>query len=157
MSSDLIERRIDLPIAVNKAFDLFVAGFQTWWPAEYTWSKDTLQRIVIDPGQGAPCFEEGPHGFRCQWGRVLTWEPPQRISFSWQIAPDRTPEPNPRKASEVTVIFTELQSGGTRVRLIHSGFARHGEGAAAYKEELAAPEGWPYLLGRLAKRAEEHR
>ena len=78
------------------------------------------------------------------------WEPPGRIVFTWQIAFDRTPEPNPEKASEVEVRFTE-ESLGTRVVLEHRAFSRHGEKANAYRAGMDSPEGWPMMLERFAK------
>jgi uncharacterized protein YndB with AHSA1/START domain len=121
-----------------------------WWPREYTWSQNVLHYIGIEPRLGGACFERGPHNFECDWGRVLVWEPPGRIVFSWQIAFDRTPEPNSEKASEVEVRFTE-EALGTRVVLEHRAFSRHGEKAIAYRNGMDSPEGWPMMLERYAK------
>ena len=60
------------------------------------------------------CFEVGPHGFRCDWGRVLAWQPPRRLVFTWQISPSRVPDPDPDHASEVEVSFAE-EGDDTRV------------------------------------------
>jgi uncharacterized protein YndB with AHSA1/START domain len=73
---------------------------------------------------------------------------PDRVS--WQIAFDRTPEPNPAKASEVEVRFSE-DGLGTRVALEHRAFSRHGERAAAYRAGMASPSGWPMMLERFAR------
>lgn len=92
-------------------------------------------------------FERGPHGFRIDWGRVLAWEPPRRVGFSWQITPERVPEPNPAKAGQVEVSFAALSPDTTRIAVTHSGFERHGESGAAYRVAMAE-QGWPIILAR---------
>ncbi len=115
--------------------------------AEYTWSQEALAAIGIEPRAGGSCFELGPHGFRLDWGRVLAWEPPSRLVFSWQIGPTRVPEPDPARASEVAVHF-EPADGGTRVALVHRAFERHGDGAEDYRAAMYSEPGWDYILGR---------
>jgi uncharacterized protein YndB with AHSA1/START domain len=144
-----IRQAVTVPVPVDQAFAAF-ADLAGWWPREYTWAADTLEDIGIDPREGGHCYERGPLGFTCHWGRVLAWEPPTRLAFTWQIAPDRVPEPNPAKASEVEVRFQPAGASGTRVELEHRALARHGEAADAYRDGLASPEGWPLILGRYA-------
>lgn len=148
-AQDGLTQELFVRVAPERAFAAFV-NLGRWWPREYTWSQDVLQTIGIEPRLGGACFERGPHGFECDWGRVLVWEPPGRIVFSWQIAFDRTPEPDPARASEVEVRFTE-EALGTRVALAHRAFARHGGKAAAYREGMGSTQGWPMMLERYAK------
>jgi hypothetical protein len=98
-------------------------------------------RVLVVPGsargnrhlgaRGGFAYERGPHGFTNHWGRVLTCEIPQRIVCTWPIAPDRTPEPDPDRASEVEVVFTGSADDGTEVALEHRGWERHGEARAS--------------------------
>jgi uncharacterized protein YndB with AHSA1/START domain len=138
-----ISTRIGLSVA--QAFELFTSALQTWWPREYTWSGAVLDRIGIEPGAGGFCYERGPHGFRCDWGRVQVWDAPRRLVFTWQIGPHREPVPDPARASEIEVRFV-ADAGAARVNLEHGGFERYGEGAVAYRTALASPQGWPYIL-----------
>lgn len=132
----------------DAAFQVFTERLADWWVREFTWSgPDCLQTIAVEPRLGGMAYELGPHGFRLDWGRVLVWEPPQRLVFSWQIAPDRVPEPDPAKASEVEVHFHPGRSG-TRVDLEHRAFDRHGPDADGYCQAMTA--GWEELLGRYA-------
>jgi uncharacterized protein YndB with AHSA1/START domain len=144
-----IRQAVTVPVPVDRAFSAF-AGLARWWPREYTWAADTLEDIGIEPREGGHCFERGPDGFTCHWGRVLTWDPPARLVLVWQIAPDRVPEPNPAKASEVEVRFHPAGTSGTRVELEHRAFARHGDSGDTYRQAMASPEGWPLLLDRYA-------
>jgi uncharacterized protein YndB with AHSA1/START domain len=141
-----IRESVRVPVDVERAFGLFVERLNEWWPAEYTWAGEVLEKIVIEEGVGGRCYEQGPHGFECDWGRVLAWEAPRRLLFTWQIAPDRVPQPDPEQASEVEVRFAEAEEGETEVTLVHRNFERHGEGAAEYRAALGSEQGWAYIL-----------
>ena len=73
--------------------------------------------------------------------------------FTWQVAPDRSPQPDPDRASEVEVVFTGSPDGGTRVALEHRGWERHGEAAHEYREGFEAAGAWPHALERFAAAA----
>lgn len=146
--SDKIEQTVVVPVTADRAFKTFVEELDSWWPAEYTWSGNKLENIAIEPYLNGRCFERGPHGFTCDWGRVLEMDPPNRILFTWQIGPDRVPEPNPDKSSEIEVVFRENESE-TLVQFVHRNFHKHGENGQGYKEALSSPEGWPFILNRF--------
>jgi hypothetical protein len=78
--------------------------------------------------------------------------PPERAfaRFTWQISPQRVPQPDPERASEVEVRFAGAGDGATRVALEHRHFERHGEGADGYRAPMDSPQGWPLLLERFA-------
>jgi uncharacterized protein YndB with AHSA1/START domain len=148
-SIEAIRRTVRVHASVERAFGQFVE-LQSWWPREYTWSQDTLERIGIEPGSGGHCYEAGPHGFHCDWGTVTVWDPPRRLVFLWQISPERTPEPNPARASEVELRFVAEGAQETRLELEHRAFERHGAGGQRYRDGLAAAEGWTRMLDRFA-------
>jgi uncharacterized protein YndB with AHSA1/START domain len=137
---------VDVPAAV--AFTVFTEGMNTWWLREFTWSgPECLEAIGIEPRLDGKAYEIGPHGYRLDWGRVLVWEPPQRLVFSWQIAPDRVPQPDPARSSEVEVHFHPLATH-TTVDLEHRNFDRHGPDGAGYWRAMTT--GWRELLDRYA-------
>jgi uncharacterized protein YndB with AHSA1/START domain len=145
----MTRHQVEVPVPPARAFAVFAEQLGSWWPPEYSWSGEVLEEIGIEPREGGLCFERGPHGFRCDWGRVLAWEPPDRLDLAWQISPRREPVPDPSKASVVEVRF-EATGGGTAVSLEHRAFERHGEEGASYEEMLGSPQGWPFLLERFA-------
>ncbi|GAB2944592.1 SRPBCC family protein [Micromonospora polyrhachis] len=131
----------------ERAFSVFTDGLSDWWVKEYTWSgPDALVEIGIEPRDGGLAYEIGPYGFRCDWGRVLLWQPPSRLVFAWQIGPDRAPLPDPDRASEVAITFTPDEDARTCVVVEHRHFDRHGEAAEGYRQALTA--GWRELLSR---------
>ena len=144
---------ITVPVAPERAFACFTEGMGSWWPPEYTWAQQTLEEIAIEPHEGGRCFERGRHGFSCDWGRVVACEPPGRLLFTWQISPQRVPQPDPDRASLVEVRFRAAAGAATVVELEHRDFDRHGEGAAGYRAAMDSPQGWPLILERFAAAA----
>ena len=149
MNDDATRHELTVEAPPERAFARFAEELGAWWPREYTWSGDALEAIGIEPREGGMCFERGPHGFRCDWGRMLAWEPPDRLVFTWQIGPSREPVPDPARASEVEVRFAPAAEG-TRVTLEHRDFARHGDAGPGYRDALGSEQGWPYMLARVA-------
>lgn len=145
-----------LQVPVEKAFGMFVNDLNSWWPKEYSWAGDVLEKIAIEPFENGRCFEVGPLGFQCDWGRVLEFQSPQRILFTWQIGPDRVPQPNPEKSSEIEVIF-KRDAKRTRFVFIHGNFERHGEQAEKYREVMQSSHGWPYILEKFKQYVIRHR
>lgn len=148
-----VETTVVVPLPLPRAFDRFARELGDWWPREYTWGQDVLREIGIEPRREGLCFEVGPHGFRCDWGRVLEWDPPHRLRLTWQIGPRREPVPDPARSSAVTVSFASDGDGRTRVELVHDGFERHGPDGAGYRDAMASPEGWPLIVERFAAEA----
>ena len=142
---------------IEDSFSIFVDRLQDWWPHEYTWSQQSLKKITIAPYVNGHCFETGPFDFRCDWGRVLEFERPFHIAFSWQINPARVPEPDPDKASKVTVTFKTLEDKTVRVRLIHSGFDKHGPDWEEYARAMNSEKGWAYILEKYRLCLESYR
>jgi hypothetical protein len=66
-----------VPAPAERAFTVFVEGFASWDPNEYTWSQDVLDTIAIEGREGGCCFERGPEDFWIDWGMVLVWDPPR--------------------------------------------------------------------------------
>ena len=144
--------RAEIAVAATAelAFRCFTERLDEWWPPDYTWSQGALREIGIEPGVDGLCFERGPRGFRCDWGRVLVWEPPSRITLAWHIGPTRVPQPDPANASEVDVCFVRADAL-TRVTLVHHSFDRHGDGAEEYRAAMDGPGGWDHILARFAQ------
>ena len=74
-----VRSAVTVPQSPAEAFALFAERLVDWWPREYTWAQDTLQRIGVDPQIGGRCYEIGPHEFPADWGRVLAWDRPARL------------------------------------------------------------------------------
>jgi uncharacterized protein YndB with AHSA1/START domain len=151
-----VKKSITVKASVDYAFRVFTDGFDTWWPRSHHIGKQPMVKAVIEPRVGGRCFGREADGTECDWGRVLTWEPPNRFVLAWQIGPTWQYEPDLNKASEVEVRFSAEAGGLTRVNLEHRHFERHGEGAANIRSGVDNPNGWSGLLQTYAARATDY-
>jgi len=107
---------------------------------------------VFEPRKGGRVYDRGVDGSECQWARVLAYEPPDRILFTWDISPRWQIEDDLSRASEVEVRFIAESAERTRVELEHRHLDRHGEGWESLSEGVAGDQGWPLYLSRFADR-----
>ena len=89
-------------------------------------------------------------GSECRWARILAFDPPDRVVFSWDISPRWTIETDQARTSEVEVRFYAETPDRTRVDLEHRHIDRHGPGWEAVTDAIDGPEGWPLYLDRYA-------
>ena len=96
---------------------------------------------------GGHVYDRGTDGSECRWARVLAFDPPRRVVFSWDIGPTWQLETEPENASAVEVRFIAETADHTRVELEHRNIDRHGPGWPAVAEGVGHDQGWPlYLL-----------
>ncbi len=139
---------VDAPI--EKAFDVFTNGIGTWWPSEHHILQAELAEMVFEPRVGGHVYDRGVDGSECHWARVLAYDPPNRVVFSWDINPRWELEADPEKTSEIEVRFRSQGPDQTRVDLEHRNLSRHGEGWEAMR--AAVDEGgWQRVLEAFAE------
>jgi uncharacterized protein YndB with AHSA1/START domain len=139
---------IEAPIA--RAFYVFTAEISTWWDDDKHILEAPLAEMVFEPFVGGHIIDRGTDGSECRWARVLAYEPPHRVCFSWDITTRWAVETDPARTSEVEITFTELSPIRTRVVLTHRHLDRHGEGWEGMRDAVAG--GW--RLSPLADRIE---
>jgi len=149
----VVEETVDAP--VERAFEIFVDRLGSWWPREYTWAKDNLAEIAIEPKYEGKCYERSKDGTESLWGTVLTVARPEHIVFAWQINADRSAEPNVALASRVDIRFSPAGDGRTSIVLVHRDFPRHGPGWQKYRSNMASKSGWPRILADYKKAVAE--
>ena len=150
-----VEKSITVRASVERAFEVFTSGFDSWWPRSHHIGKLPMKRAVIEGRVGGRCYTEQADGTDCPWGAVLAWDPPRRFVVSWQITPEWQYEPDLAKASEVEIRFTPVGDGQTRVDLEHRHFERMGAGGAVMRTGVGAPGGWGTLLDLFAAQIEK--
>lgn len=148
-TSDLhVTRSIAVPLAPEAAFDLFTARMSEFWPASHSIGASPFQAVVMEPGVGGRWFERSADGAECLWGRVLAWNPPNRVVLAWQINADWKYDPD--FETEVTVTFTEIERGRTKLELRHGHLERFGVRAAEMKDTFESPNAWDGILAAYA-------
>jgi len=140
---------VDAPI--ERAFQVFTSDFGSIKPREHNLLQVEIAETVLEPRVGGYIYDRGVDGSECRWARVLAYEPPHRLLFSWDISPHWQIEPDPAKTSEWEVRFIAEAPERTRVEIEHRDLDRHGEGWEGVREGLASNEGWPLYLQRYAK------
>jgi len=127
----------------QRAFEVFTGEIGAWWRPNglFQTTPRAPGVLAFEPmGEGGRLVETLANGKVFEIGKVLAWEPPERLVFSWRQA--NFP---PDLHTEVEVRF-EGVGDETRVSVEHRGFHQ-------VPAESAARHGFPdpALLARLAE------
>jgi uncharacterized protein YndB with AHSA1/START domain len=136
---------------IERAFKVFTEDFDRIKPREHNMLGVDIQETVLEPLAGGRIFDRGVDGSECHWARVLAFEPPDRLVFSWDISPRWQIETDLEKSSEVEVRFIAETAERTRVELEHRHLDRHGDGWESARDGVAGDQGWPLYLKRYAE------
>ncbi len=143
MTGDRARISVAVDVPPLLAFEIFTREIDRWWRRggkfRHAGARHGLLRI--EPAVGGRLFESidggsGPHVFEV--GRVLVWDPPRLLAFSWRAANFA-----PHENTEVEVQFSPA-GAGTLVTVTHRGLsalradhpARHGLQGAAFSRMI---------------------
>jgi uncharacterized protein YndB with AHSA1/START domain len=144
-SVEPVRKSVTVPAGPQRAFELFTAHIQEWWPlATHSVGGEHAAGLAFGEGVGAPIIETLADGTTSAWGTITGWEPPHRVAFSWH--PGRAEA----EATRVEVTFTQDGPGCTVVRLIHSGWERRPDGASVRD---GYDSGWDPVIRRFTEAA----
>ena len=146
-----IRTSITVEAPLERAFSVFVDDFDAIKPREHNMLGVDIAETVFDPRPGGHIYDRGVDGSECRWARVLAYEPPDRLVFTWDISPHWQLESDPDRASEVEIRFVAETPERTRVVLEHRNLDRHGEGWEGMRAGVESPDGWPLYLNRYAE------
>jgi hypothetical protein len=150
-----VRKSITVKAGAQRAFDVFTAGFDSWWPRSHHIGKAPMKRAIIEGRVGGRCYTEQTDGTECDWGEITVWEPPRRFVMAWKITAQWQYESDLSKSSEVEVRFTPLENGSTRVDLEHRHFDRMGAGWESMHGMVDSESGWGGTLKLFAAEAEK--
>jgi uncharacterized protein YndB with AHSA1/START domain len=145
-----VRRQIVVEAPIERAFTVFTERFGDFKPPEHNLLGVAIAETVFEPKVGGHIYDRGVDGSECRWARVLAYEPPNRVVFSWDISPQWQIETEPDNTSEVEVRFVAETPQRTRVELEHRHLDRHGPGWQGVRDGVAHDEGWPLYLDRYA-------
>lgn len=123
---------VSVAVPPDVAFEVFTAEIDRWWRRGLKYRHAAGRGFIhLEPRVGGRLFEQhdGPPVTVVECGRVLAWDPPARLVFTWRNATFSETE-----STEVEVTFVATASGGTQVTVRHRGWetlppdhpARHG-------------------------------
>jgi uncharacterized protein YndB with AHSA1/START domain len=147
-----IRSSIVVEAPIEQAFSVFTEDFGSFKPREHNMLSVDIDETVFETHVGGNIYDRGVDGSECRWARVLAYEPPDRVVFSWDISPQWQIETDPGRTSEVEVRFIAEAPDRTRVELEHRNLERHGEGWEGVREGVGGDGGWPLYLARFAER-----
>jgi uncharacterized protein YndB with AHSA1/START domain len=149
-AATVVRRKVVVEAPIERAFAVFTERFGDFKPKEHNMLGAPIAETVFEPKVGGHIYDRGVDGSECHWARVLAYEPPDRVVFSWDIGPTWQIETDPDNASEVEVTFIAETPQRTRVELEHRNIDRHGPGWESVRDGVAHDEGWPLYLDRYA-------
>jgi uncharacterized protein YndB with AHSA1/START domain len=134
-----VVKAVSVRAAPARAFEFFACDLARWWPlAQFHTGPDPVG-CAIEPRVGGRVFERAADGRETAWGRVVAYEPPRRLGFTWIIGLSA-------ELAQLIELRFLPEGDGTRVELTHSGWEKLGDAAAALRERY--DRGWATLIER---------
>ena len=118
--TEALHLRFDVDCGVEHAFTTWTARTSTWWPTSHTVAGEPGLAVILEPRPGGRIFEQTADGREADWGRILAWEPPHRLVYTWHLRQDEA------DATVVEIRFDARPEGGTTVSIEHRGWERLG-------------------------------
>jgi len=146
----VVRKQVVVNTAITQAFTAFTERFGDFKPPEHNLLQAPIAETVFEPRVGGHIYDRAADGSECRWARILAYEPPRRVVFSWDISPQWQVESDPELTSEVEVQFVPEGPNRTRVELEHRHLDRHGPGWQSVGEGVDSEQGWPLYLARYA-------
>jgi uncharacterized protein YndB with AHSA1/START domain len=150
VATTTVRRQIVVNASIDEAFKVFTKHFGDFKPREHNLLQAAIAETVFEPRVGGHIYDRAVDGSECRWARILVFEPPDRVVFSWDISPQWQIETNPALTSEVDVRFFVETPARTRVELEHRHLDRHGAGWESVRDGVDNEAGWPLYLQRYA-------
>jgi hypothetical protein len=143
-----IRREVTVGVGRARAFEIFTADMTSWWPPAHHIGAAPIAEIVVEPRAGGRWFTRHEDGSETSTGVVTVWEPPERVTVTWQIGADWRYHDD--LVTTVEVRFTELGPDRTRVDLEHRDLDAFGEAADAMHGTFDSEGAWTTTLGAYA-------
>lgn len=147
-----IRRTLRVRASRQRAFDTFVA-MGGWWMKSHSLAASGQKDVIIEPRAGGRWYEIGNDGTEQPWGKVVAFEPHERLHLIWSLNGAWTYDPD--FETNVEISFAE-DGDHTIVSFEHRDLDRYGENAEAIRGdyESGMDGGWRELLDGFARAAE---
>ena len=146
----VVRRQVIVDAPLDIAFETFTQRFGDFKPPEHNLLGAPIAETVFEPRVGGNIYDRATDGSECRWARILVYDPPDRVVFSWDISPRWQIVSDPSLASEVEVRFIAESPKRTRLELEHRHLDRHGPEWQAVRDGVDNDAGWSLYLTRYA-------
>ncbi|MBM2622612.1 SRPBCC family protein [Actinoplanes sp. LDG1-06] len=147
--AQVVLRQVVVKAPLERAFELFTTRFGDIKPRDHYLMSSPLAETVFERHVGGRIYDRAEDGSVFAWARVLAYEPPNRVVFSWDIGVEWTLETDLENTSEVEIRFISEAPDRTRVELEHRKLDRHGPGWESLRDAIGNDQGWPLYLERF--------
>ena len=146
----VVHQQVVVHAPIERAFAVFTERFGDFKPPEHNLLAAPIAQTVFEPRVGGSIYDRAVDGSECRWSRVLAYDPPDRVVFSWDINLQWAIETDLDRTSEVEVRFIAEAPDRTRVELEHRNLDRHGDGWEQMRAAVGSDGGWPSGMNRYA-------
>ena len=147
VTNQAVTKSLAVDAPQERAFEVFALRFDSWWPRTHHTGDGDLVEAFIEPREGGRWWATTTAGEE-EWGRVLVWDPPNRLVLDWQLDADFKYDAGFH--TDVEVRFIADADGRTRVEFEHRDLERYGDRAAAHIAALGSDGGWNGILDTYA-------
>ena len=140
-----VRKSVVVQATPERAFDVFTARIDRWWPKTHGIGAAPIKESIIEPFVGGRWYTRCEDGSDVVVGHVRVWQPGVQLVVTWEVNAAWKPDARVAFASEIYVRFAPDAAGGTRVDLEHRHFERMGS-AEGEAMRNGVDNGWPGLL-----------
>lgn len=124
---------------IEDAFDFFTRDIGSWWPLDrFSFGGERASEVHFEPYEGGRLYERYVDGEEHGIGRVLRWEAPRVVVFTWRH-PDWVAD------TQIEVRFVAEEANVTRIELEHRDWDRLGPIDGWQRDDYN--NGWPTVIG----------
>jgi hypothetical protein len=81
-----VRKTVVVETTPQRAFDVFTAGIDRWWPKSKGIGAAPIRESIIEPFEGGRWYTKFEDGTEAVVGHVLVWRPGERFVVSWEIS-----------------------------------------------------------------------
>src|SRR5262249_31782076 len=81
-----VHKAIVVAASTQRAFEVFTAGMDRWWPRSHGIGRAPIRRVAIEPFVGGRWYNDLEDGSQVTIGHVRVWEPGTRFVVGWEIS-----------------------------------------------------------------------
>src|SRR5699024_8194859 len=86
-ASPVVLKELVVEASIDRAFRVFTERFGDFKPREHNLLDVPIVETVLEGRVGGHIIDRGSDGSECRWARILVFEPPHRVVFSWDVSP----------------------------------------------------------------------